>query len=46
MEFPGVFKKGHVQIPGVNKKINGISIGLSFWPWNFQGVSHNLTEFP
>ena len=30
MEFPGVFKKGHVQIPGVNKKINGISIGLSF----------------
>ena len=30
MEIPGVFKKGYAQIPGVNKKINGISIGLSF----------------
>ena len=24
----------------------GISMGLGFWPWNFQRVLHNLAEFP
>ena len=36
VEFPGVFKK----------KSCGNSMGLAFWPWNFQGVSHNFVEFP
>ena len=26
------------------EKICGISIGLHFLPWNFQGVQHNFTE--
>ena len=21
-------------------------MGRGFWPWNFQGVSHNFAEFP
>ena len=57
MEFPGVLKKEHVEIPGqlkkevefpgvFIKKLCGISKGLGFWPWNFQKVSHNFTEYP
>ena len=49
MEFTGLLKKEHVEIPGVNekqveflwvikKKLCGISMGLGFWPWNFQEV--------
>ena len=57
MEFPGVLKKEHVKIPGVNlkrlefpgvikKKSCRISMGLGFWRWNFQVVSHNFADFP
>ena len=60
MEFPGVLKKEHVEIPGVNYKRSGISrqgcsrkthvefpsMGLGFWPWNFQVVSNNFASFP
>ena len=28
MEFPGVLKKGHYEIPGVNYKRSGISRGV------------------
>ena len=55
MEFPVVLKKNmwkfqesikkEVEFPGVYKK-NLISMCLGFWPWNFEGVSHNFTEFP
>ena len=53
MEFPGVLKtflgsiKKEVKFPGVLKKnSSGISMGLGFWSWNFQGVSHNFAEIP
>ena len=38
VEFPRVFKKNPC----------GISMGLGFWPWNFQskGVSNNFVKFP
>ena len=35
MEFAGVLKKSLCEI----------SIGLGFWPWNFQWVSQNLQEW-
>ena len=35
MEFPGVYKINRVFF-----------MALGFWPWNFQGVSHNSVEFP
>ena len=49
MEFPGVLKKEHVEIPGVKYKRSGISRdnqeqimwdiqGFCFWCLNFQGV--------
>ena len=57
MEFPVVLKKEHVEIPEVNwkkgefpgvlkKNSCGISIGLGFWPWDFQEVSCNFAECP
>ena len=56
MEFPGVLKKEHAEIPGINLKRKvisrgvqeklWISIGFGFWSWNFQRVSHNFAEFP
>ena len=30
MEFPGVLKKEHVEIPGINLKIGGVFMGLGF----------------
>ena len=45
-KFQGSIKK-EVKFPGVIKKKScGISIGLGFWPWNPQGVSHNFAESP
>ena len=43
--------KKEVEFPGVQsvvfkKNSYGISIGQSFWSWNFQGISHNIPEFP
>ena len=57
MEFSGILKKEHVEIPGgqlkkkwdfpgYSRKSHGILMGLGFWPWNFQGESHNFAEFP
>ena len=56
IEFPGVLKKEHVEIPGANKIVEfpgvfkkkscGIAMGLGFWPLNFQGISHKFAEFP
>ena len=45
VKIPGSVKK-EVEFPGVIKKRCGIFMGLGFWPWNFQGVSHNFVEFP
>lgn len=46
LNFQGLIKK-EVQFPGVIKKTScGISRSLSFGPSNFQGVQHNLVEFP
>ena len=54
MEFLGVLKKGHVEVPGVNKKRSEISRGVEnwcrifmdpgFWPWNFQEVSRTILQ--
>ena len=45
-KFQGLIKK-EVEFPGVfNKSSCGISMGLGFWPWNFQRVSHNFAGFP
>ena len=44
----GQLKRKQVEFPGVFKKNScGISMGLGFWPWNFQGVqvSHNYAQF-
>ena len=58
MEFPGVFKKKNVEIPGVNLKRSGISEdyqekimrnfhGSWFLALEFpNGVEHNFVEFP
>ena len=44
-KFQGSIKK-EVEIPGVFKKNScRISMGLGFWPWNFQEVSHKFAEF-
>ena len=56
MEFPGVLKKEHVDIPGVNKKevespgvfkknsCGGIFMGLLFWPWSLE-FPRAVTQF-
>ena len=41
MEFPGVLKKEHVEIPGVNSKRSGISSSDCE-----KGVQHNFVEYP
>ena len=41
MEFPGVWKKEHVEISGVNSKGSGISSSDQE-----KGVSHNFVEYP
>ena len=55
MEFPGLLKsirkfqgssKKGVKFSANQKiKSHGISMGLGFWSWNFQGVQHNFVEF-
>ena len=44
-KFQGSIKK-EVEFPGVYKINRVFSMALGFWPWNFQGVSHNSVEFP
>ena len=54
--FLEVLKEEHVEVPGsikkevefpavIKKKSCGISIGLGFSPWNFQGVPHNFVKY-
>ena len=39
--------KNKVEFTRLTKKRScGISRGLCFWPWNFQGISHNFVEYP
>ena len=42
--FGGLIKI-EVEFPRVTKKC-GISRGLCFWPWNFQGIEYNFVEYP
>ena len=52
--FPGVLKKNHVEIPGVNWKRRGISRGFTKFcenffqklMWNFHGSRLLTSEFP
>ena len=41
MEFPGILKKEHVEIPGVNSKRSGISSSDQE-----KRVPHNFVEYP
>ena len=44
LESPGVLKKSMLKFQGViKKKSRGISMGLDYWSWNFQGVQ--VTQF-
>ena len=46
MEFPGVFKKKHVEIPGVSLKRSGNSRGVQEkLMWNFHGSQFLTLEF-
>ena len=46
LKFQGSIKQ-EVQFLGMLKKNSyGISMGLGFRPYNFQGVSHNFGEVP
>ena len=47
MEFPGVLKKDHVEIPGVKQKRSAISRGgQEKFMWNFNGSWFLAFEFP
>ena len=47
MEFPGVLKKDHVEIPGVKQKRSAISRGgQEKFMWNFNGSWFLVFEFP
>ena len=44
--FQGSIEK-EVEFPGLLQKNScGISMGIGFWTWNFEGMSHNFAEFP
>ena len=45
-KFQGSIEK-EVEFPGLLQKNScGISMGIGFWTWNFEGMSHNFAEFP
>ena len=44
-KFQGSSKKGVKFSSNQKIKSHGISMGLGFWSWNFQGVQHNFVEF-
>ena len=44
-KFQGSAKKELVFPQVLEKTSCGISMGFGFWPWNFQGMSHNFSEF-
>ena len=44
--FQGSIEK-EVEFPGLLQKNScGISMGIGFWTWNFEGMSHNFAELP